>query len=129
MSGSTVSLGRLATTSRRFAVYLLNAGENRLELLTVEIQEERTRLLHAFLYALGAAAFALLAGIALSTAIVVLLWPYAPVTILFALTALYGGIGALFYWRIAAGWQDHRMLAASLGQLRKDRACLEELLA
>ena len=39
----------------------------------VEVQEERDRLLHAILLAFGAAALGLLAGVALTGAIVVLL--------------------------------------------------------
>jgi uncharacterized membrane protein YqjE len=42
----------------------LAIGENRFELLMVEVQEERERLLHAIVLALGAAALGLLAGMA-----------------------------------------------------------------
>jgi hypothetical protein len=52
----------------------LTIGENRLELLTVEVQEEREHLLHAFLLGLGMAALGLLAAMTLTAAIVVLLW-------------------------------------------------------
>jgi uncharacterized membrane protein YqjE len=69
MEESTVSLGQLGATSKTFARRLLTIGENRLELLTVEVQEERERLLHAFLLALGVAAFGLLAGLTLTAAI------------------------------------------------------------
>ncbi len=79
MEESTVSLGQLAATSKHFARRLLTIGENRLELLAVEVQEERERLLHAFLLALGVAAFGLLAGLTLTAAIVVLLWTWSPV--------------------------------------------------
>ena len=73
----------------------MTIGENRLELLTVEVQEERERLLHAFLLALGVAAFGLLAGITLTAAIVVLLWAWSPVAVLLTLTGLYGAAGGL----------------------------------
>jgi uncharacterized membrane protein YqjE len=89
---STVTLGRLALTSKDFARRLLSTGENRLELLMVEVQEERVRLLRAMLQALGVAAFGLLAGVALSGMIVVLFWDFSPVTVLLALTALYGTV-------------------------------------
>ncbi len=72
MENST-SLRQLATTSKKFVRRLATIGENRLELLAVRVQEERERILHAFLLALGVAAFGLLAGIALTTAIAVLL--------------------------------------------------------
>jgi hypothetical protein len=41
MQESTVNFRQLATTSKEFARRLLTIGENRLELLTVEVQEER----------------------------------------------------------------------------------------
>ena len=62
MEESTVSFRQLAAASKECARRLLTIGENRLELLTVEVQEERERLLRAFLLALGVAAFGLLAG-------------------------------------------------------------------
>jgi hypothetical protein len=66
METATGSFGQLAAHSKDFAWQLLTVGENRLELLTVEVQEERERLLRAILLALGVAAFGLLAGITLT---------------------------------------------------------------
>ena len=48
-----------------FARRLLTIGENRLEWLIVEAQEERERLLRAILLAFGGLALGLLAGITL----------------------------------------------------------------
>ena len=128
MEESTVSFKQLAATSRRFAQRLLTIGENRLELLTVEVQEERERLLHAFLLALGVAAFGLLAGITMTAAIVVLLWQYWPVAVLLTLTGLYGVAAVCLYRRLTGLLRDWQTLSASLDQLRKDRACLEKTL-
>ena len=126
---STVSFRQLAAISKQFARRLLTIGENRLELLTVEVQEERERLLHAFLLALGVAAFGLLAGLALTAAIVVLLWACSPVAVLLTLTGLYGAAGVCLYRRLTGLLRDWQTLSASLDQLRKDRACLEKILA
>jgi uncharacterized membrane protein YqjE len=127
MEESTASLRQLATTSKHFARRLLTIGENRLELLTVEVQEERERLLHAFLLALGVATFGLLAGLTLTAAIVVWLWAW-PIAVLVALTILYAATG-IFLWRRLTGLlRDWQTLSASLDQLRKDRACLEKIL-
>jgi uncharacterized membrane protein YqjE len=129
MEESTVSFRQLATTSKHFARRLLTIGENRLELLTVEMQEERERLLHAILLAAGVAAFGLLAGITLTAAIVVGLWAYSPVAVLLTLTGLYGAAGVCLYRRLTGFLRDWRTLSASLDQLRKDRVCLEKILA
>ena len=129
MEESTVSFRQLATTSRRFTHRLLTIGENRLELLAVEVQEERERLLHSFLLALGVAAFGLLAGLTLTAAIVFLLWACSPAGVLLILTALYGGAGIFLYRRLARLLRDWQTFSTSLDQLRKDRACLEKILA
>jgi uncharacterized membrane protein YqjE len=126
METATGSFKQLAATSRRFAQRLLTIGENRLELLTVEVQEERERLLHAILLALGVAAFGLLASLTLTAAIVVLLWTWSPLAVLLTLTGLYGAAGVCLYRRLTGLLRDWQTLSATLDQLRKDRACLEK---
>src|SRR5471032_1434957 len=129
METATVSFRKLATTSKHFARRLVTIGENRLELLAVVVQEERERHLHAILLAFGVAAFGLLAGLTLTAAIVVLLWVWSPVAVLLILTALYAAAGIFLYLRLIGLLRDWQTLSASLDQLRKDRACLEKILA
>ena len=128
MEESTVSFGQLASTSKTFARRLLTIGENRLELLTVEVQEERERLLHAFLLALGVATFGLLVGLTFTAAIAALLWMYSPLAVLLTLTGLYAAAGIFLYRRLLGVMRNWQTLSASLDQLRKDRACLENIL-
>ncbi|NOS69261.1 MAG: hypothetical protein HOP33_04950 [Verrucomicrobia bacterium] len=128
MEESPVSFKQLAATSKQFVRRLLTIGENRLELLTVEVQEERERLLHSILLAFGVAAFGLLACISLTAAIVVLLWAWSPVAVLLTLTALHGAAGICLYRQLTIRLRDAQTLAATLDQLRKDRACLEKTL-
>jgi len=94
----------------------------------VEMQEERERLLYAILLALGVAVFIFLAGVALTVAIVVLLWKISPVTVLLVLTGLYAAIALFFYQRFTALQRNWKTLPATLEQLRKDRTCLETIL-
>ena len=128
MEESTGSFRQLAAASKECARRLLTIGENRLELLTVEVQEERERLLHAFLLALGVAAFGLLAAMTLTAAIVVLLWDHSPAAVFLTLTALYGAAGVFLCRRLTGLMRDWQTLSASLDQLRKDRAALEKVL-
>jgi uncharacterized membrane protein YqjE len=128
MEESTASFRQLATTSKHFARRLLTIGENRLELLTVEVQEERERLLHAVLLALGVAVFGLLAGLTLTAAIVVGLWTWSPLAVLVILTVFYAAAGIFLWWQLTMLLRDWQTLSASLDQLRKDRACLEKIL-
>jgi uncharacterized membrane protein YqjE len=129
MEPAATGVGQLAETSQRFVRRLFTIGENRLELLIVEVQEEREQFRSAFLLALGVAAFGLLAGITLTAAIVVWLWACSPAAVLLALTGLYAAAGIFLYWRLTGLLRDWQTLAASLDQLRKDRACLEKNLA
>jgi uncharacterized membrane protein YqjE len=128
METATATLEPLTTSSKRFARRLLTIGENRLELLVVEVQEERERLLHEFLLGLGVATLGLLACITLTAAIVVSLWDYSPVAVLLILTGLYGGAGMWLGWRLVGRLCDWQTFSVSLDQLRKDRACLETTL-
>jgi uncharacterized membrane protein YqjE len=129
MEEATVSFRQLAATAKSFARRLATIGENRLELLAVEVQEGRERLLHGFLLALGVATFGLLAGLTLSAVIVVWLWAWSPVAPLLILTGLYGAAGICLYRRLIGLRRDWQTLSASLDQLQKDRACLEKILA
>jgi len=59
--------------------------------------------------------------------VVVLLWDW-PVAVLLSLTVLYSVAGVCLYRRLTGLLQNWQTLSASLGQLRKDRECLEKLL-
>ena len=128
MESTTDNFGGFGASSKHFAQRLLTIGENRLELLMVEVQEARERLLHALLLALGAMAFGFLAIAALTGAIVVLLWHLSPGLVLLALACLYGVIGAFLFRRLTTLRQNWETLPATLDQFRKDRACLENIL-
>ena len=58
MEQATGSVGQIVDSSKRLARRLFTIGENRLELLVVEVQEERGRLLHTNLLAFGWRPFA-----------------------------------------------------------------------
>ncbi len=113
-------------TARRLARQLLAIGENRFELLLVELQEERERLLHAILLALGVAAFGLLAGVGLTAAVAALFWKLSPLVALLALTVVYGIASLCLYWRLRRLLRHSQILPATSDQLRKDRVCLEK---
>jgi uncharacterized membrane protein YqjE len=129
MQPAAISSTQRAGPPKRFVRQLFTMGENRLELLLVEVQEERERLLRAILLALGVAVFGFLTGAALTVALVVLLWPLSPVAVLLTLTALYGATSVFLYRRFAVLRRNWKTLPATLDQLRKDRACVESCLA
>ncbi len=112
--------------AKRFGRTLLAAGENRLELVLVELQEERERLVHALLLLLGIGLFALMALAALTGAAMVLLWPYSPLTALLSVAGLYASASFWFGWRLRRLLADWQHFSATIDQIRKDRACLEQ---
>ena len=75
------------------------------------------------------AAFGLLASLALTAALVVWLWAWSPVGVLLGLAGLYAAAGLWLYQRLARRLRNWQTLAASVAQIRKDRAGLEKFLA
>ena len=114
----------LAGASRRVARRALAICENRLELLVVEMEEERGRILRAIWLSLTAAVFGLLTGIALTAVLVVALGKEHPVAALLILAALYAAAAAFAYGRLQRLQRDWRTLAGTIDQLKKDRECL-----
>lgn len=116
----------LVDVSRRLAQRALVICENRIELLMVEIQEERERFLRTVLLALGAAAFVLLTGVGLTAIIAVVFWQQSPVRALMVLTAIYASAAVFLFARLSRLHRDWQMLPGTLDQLRKDRECLDK---
>ena len=127
MESISPDMGQMAA-SKRFALRLITTGQNRLELLMVEMQEERIRLLRAILLALGVVASGFLAGAMLTGVAVVLFWSVSPIAVLLVLACLYGVAAVVLYRQLSALLRDWESLPATLDQLRKDRVCLEEIL-
>jgi uncharacterized membrane protein YqjE len=100
----------------------------RLELLAVELQEEKTRLLG--LLAFGAAALILLAAglVFFAVFLTVLLWDNNRLLALAVFSALFlgGGFVSLLV-AIRHARASSPLFAASLGELAKDRAAAEDL--
>jgi len=120
----TVRPGMLKTL-RRLAAGVLAILQNRLELLVVELQEERLRLFNAllllaFVAALGFFTLALAGG-----ALVIVVWHACGVKGLLALSGL-GLLGTLLaWWRLRVRLKHWPLLSSTLTELKKDRECLE----
>lgn len=129
MPDTTTGGGQVLATSRGLALQLLTIAENRLALVTVEVQEERNRLLHAGFLALGIAGSVLLAGMSVSAAIVVAGWAWSPLGVLLILAAVHLGAAVALGGLLAGLLHRWQSFTASLDQLRKDRECIAEILA
>jgi uncharacterized membrane protein YqjE len=113
---------------KRFSRRLLALGENRLELLTVEVQEGRDRLIQDFLLALAVAGFGMIAVLAGSAALLVLFWNSYALVVLLGLMTVYGAVGVGLFLHLNRRLRAGQALSASLDQLRKDRHCLDQLI-
>jgi len=125
METTTDNLREVAVSSKRLLGRVAAIVENRLELLAVELEEERARLFRGFLLALGAAVFCFLAGVALSVAVVVVFWERSPALAVTGLAVLYAGCAAWLYGNFARLQREWRTLPDTIEQLRKDCQCLE----
>ena len=119
----TVHSGPLATL-KRLAATLLAIIQNRLELLLVELQEERVHLIKAVLLtaaivALGAFTLAM-AACALS----IVVWNAFGVQGLWALSGLGLVSTLLTYWEMRTRLKNWLLLPGTLAELKKDRECL-----
>ena len=123
MGSASDDIEPLEASPKRIAQRLLTIGENRLELFLVEVQEERERLLHAILLSVGAAVFGLLAGIAFTATVVVVVWSCSPAVALLTLTGFYAARAVSVHQRFTGLVRDWQNFPATLDQLRKDRAC------
>ncbi len=128
MQDTLPPLAHVVTPTKHFARRLLTIGENRLELLMLEIREERERLLRAVMFALATAVFGFLMGMALTVALIVWLWELSPVVVLLSLTILYAAAAAHFYRQFIVLQRHWQTLPATIDQIKKDCACLEKSL-
>lgn len=110
---------------RQLVRRLLAIGENRLELLVVEMQEESQRLILMLSLAALAAALGLLAAMGFSAAIVVAFWDH-PAVALVILGSIYAVGALLIGLRLFFMVRNLDTLPQTLDQIKKDRACLEK---
>jgi uncharacterized membrane protein YqjE len=128
MESTPGSPGQLAASSRQVLRRFLTISGNRVEILLVELQEERERIVLVILLALGVAAFGLLGGVAVTVAVAILFWSLAPVAALLVLAACHLAIALFLYGRLNRIQHDWRSLSATLDQIKKDCECLEHAL-
>ena len=104
---------------------LLASVQSRLELFTVELQEEKFRLIQTFLWISAAVFTAMLAITFASLTLVYLFWETARLTVLGGLTVLYAGtlITIIVAFRRFLVRQPSPF-AATLHEIGEDRACI-----
>jgi uncharacterized membrane protein YqjE len=119
--GPTSILGSL----RSLGDGLLASVQNRLELISVELQEEKFRLIRIFIWISAAVFSGMMAIMSASLTLVYLFWESARIAVLGGLTALYTAtlIIILVALRRFLARQPNPF-AATLHELEEDRACI-----
>lgn len=110
---------------RGLADGLIGSAHDRLELLAVELHEEKHRLIQIFIWISAVVFLAMLAMVFVSMAIVVLFWDTARVAVVCSLAGTY--VAALIATVI--GFKRYlkrqpKPFAATLSELREDRECI-----
>jgi uncharacterized membrane protein YqjE len=117
--GFLASLRRLLKTG--FAI-----AQNRLELFLVEAQEERRRLFDALLLLGVVLILAAMALMVLTVTIVVLCIRADRLDLLVALMLVYLAATIVAVWRLRIRLNGWAPFSATVAELKKDKACLEE---
>jgi uncharacterized membrane protein YqjE len=115
----------LQETLKRFGSAILAVLQNRLELLLVELHEDRIRLVETLLWVVAVVALGLFTLILAAAAIIVLIWNELHVFGLFILSAVGLVATLLAGWRLNLRLKNWPLLPGTLEQLKKDRECLE----
>ena len=111
---------------RRLPGTIYALAQNRLELLLVELQEERWQFVNILILAGIGLMLALMALIVVTVAIVAACvrdhssWP------IFALLAVYLAGAGVSFWRLRALLKRWEPFSATLAEFKKDKQCLEE---
>jgi len=109
---------------RSFADGLLGSLHARIELLSLELQEEKFRLIQVFIWISAMVFLAILATVFASLVLVAVFWETARVTVMCSLAGAYlvGLIAVLVGFRRFLA-QQPKPFAATLNELKKDREC------
>ena len=103
---------------------LLATVENRVKLISVELQEEKCRLVEAILLAAGVATFGIMTLTLITFTLVALFWDSARMTVLVALGVVYLGVTIVLWRALQARLKGRIAFAGTLDELKKDRSCL-----
>ena len=125
MNPQAPSPSGLLGSLRGFADGLLGSVHDRVELLSIELHEEKHRLIQTFIWISAIVFTGMLAIIFASLVLVYVFWETARAAVVSGLAALYVAafVGVLVSFRRFLGRQP-RPFAATLGELKQDRACI-----
>ena len=111
---------------RRVLETVLAIAQNRLELLLVELQQERWRFFDALLLAGAVLILAAMTLMMATLTLVVVCVEKKRLDLLIGLTLLYLVAVIVAFWRLRTRLKNWTPFSATLGELKRDKACLGE---
>jgi len=117
--------GGVLNSLRSLGDGVLASVQDRLELFSIELREEKVRLIQTFVWISAAVFLGMLAIMFASLTLVYLFWESARLVVLGGLTALYGGalvVIIIAFRRYLA--RQPSPFAATLHEIGEDRACI-----
>lgn len=116
--------GGLLDSLRRLLDSVLGLVQRRLEVIALDLQAEKTRVLDLLVRAAAMLVLGLLALVAATATIVVALWDTSPVLVLAVVTVLYGAGATILGWGIKRRLREGpKPFADTIEEFRKDREC------
>jgi len=126
MTDSDRTSNGLFASARRLLDGGLATVENRLELFSVELKEEKLRLLDLLLLTAGAVFFAVMALTTVTIGVVVLFWESARGYVLGAFSLIYATAAVWSFLKLRNKLRNGPMpFSDSLSEIKKDRECLQ----
>jgi uncharacterized membrane protein YqjE len=125
MDDNQLEADGLLATGKRILRSVGDLVQSRLELFLLELKEERIRLLDALLLVAACGVCALMTLALLTFTLVVIFWEYR-VLVLVGLTLAYGAGAVASFWTLRNRLRAWQSFAATLDQIKKDRACLQK---
>ena len=125
MESASPSSPGLIGSMRALGDGLIASVQDRLELLSVELQEEKFRLIQTFIWISAAVFTAMMAIMFASLTLVYLFWENARIAVLGGLTAFYTAaliVIIVAFRRYVA--RQPQPFAATLSEIKEDRACI-----
>jgi uncharacterized membrane protein YqjE len=125
MSTSAFPVRGILTAAGSFIESAVVLAKNRIELISVELQEEKYRLIQLVVW-LAAAVFAAVMALTFASIMVVYyLWAKDPLIALGMLTGFYGVALGVVVWRLRESITGQpKPFAATIAEFEKDRACI-----
>src|SRR6185295_18705518 len=132
--GAQATRGMSASNDRESSVWgsvtraldtLLGIAQNRVEIIAVEVREEQCRLVEAVLCAAALGALGTMALALLTLTFVLVFWEEGRVPALVALSTFFLAATGLAWRALRARMRNRTPFSGTLGEIRKDRQCLE----